>query len=288
MEDKKFLRETSEGFVIVDELNTFLNKKSYEAGLGSLLIPLYDCKDSFEYRTKGRGSEKIRNACLGLLGASTVDWVRQAIPPDAIGGGLTSRIIFVFVEEYPDPVPRPRLSEEELKINENLIKLLSEIQTLDGEVVLKDDAWDLYEEIYRDFYHNSPFYNDPSLSGYASRRHVHLLKVSMILAASERTLLVERRHVEGAKQILAQSELLLPRVLDLIMTNERGALVDAVYRFIQSKEKVSRAELLRAFSHRLDSRDLSTIIETLSHSNRIQCVERGARGIFYSPKSFIS
>ena len=109
-DDSNLGKEISEGYVLAEELGIFINKKSYEAGMASILIPLYDCADVFEYRTKGRGVEEIRNACFSLLGASTVDWIRDAIPREAVGGGLTSRMIFVFTETPPEPVAIPSLS----------------------------------------------------------------------------------------------------------------------------------------------------------------------------------
>jgi hypothetical protein len=150
-DSKHLLRETCTGFVIIEELATFLNRKSYEAGLGSLLIPLFDCTDHYEYKTVSRGAETITNACLGLLAASTVDWIRNAIPEDAIGGGLTSRFIFVYVEEPPAPVARTAFPPEKKALQEHLTRQLNQIQTIDGEFSLTEEAWLYYDAKYKEF-----------------------------------------------------------------------------------------------------------------------------------------
>jgi hypothetical protein len=268
-------REVSEGFILVDELSTFLNRHTYEAGLASLLIPLYDCKDSFEYRTKGRGAENIIDSCLGLLGASTIDWLRSAIPEDAIGGGLTSRIVFVYVEAPPPPVAITTFSDRKKHLAEKLVRTLQRVAMCHGPVTLSPDAWQYYVEEYEGFYKTSSFFEDHTLSGYASRRHVHLLKIAMSFAASSATgttITIFPHDLEAAKALLVQSESLMPRVLSLITTNERGAVVEVVYRRIlgSPKSTLKFSDLMRSLSHKIDSRELSMIIQTLVQAKKIR------------------
>ena len=280
---KKFLKKKSEGFVIVDELSTFLNRKTYESGLASLLIPLYDCKDTFSYRTRGRGVEMIQNSCLGILGGSTVDWIRSSIPADAIGGGLTSRIVFVYVEKPPPPVAITVFTEENRRAVERLVRVLQDIASISGEVLITDDAKAMFVEVYNKFYTESELFHNPTLSGYASRRHVHMLKIGMCLAASEGqqdSLVIDVNHLEGAKALLKQSELFMPRVLSLIVASERGNVTEIVFTKIASFKKMPRKVLLRGMSHRLDSRELAEIIDTLKQSGRITIDSSGSE-IYY-------
>jgi len=290
--DGKILVKRCEGFVFADELSTFLNKKTYESGLSSLLIQFYDCEDRFEYHTRGRGKEVAHNVCLGLLGASTVDWIRNAIPFDAIGGGLTSRIIFVYVEKPPPPVAVPRYTEEKLGLMEKMVRHLRMVARLKGEVKLTKEAWDFYKESYDTFYVSSPFFDEENLSGYASRRHVHLLKVGMAFASSELSinkeghLLVERKHLEGSELLLSESEKLMPRVLALISSSEKGSLVEALYNKILSKGSrgMRKDEIVRSLSHRLSARDINDIIDILVHSNRIRLTLRDGKAFYHPTK----
>jgi len=280
---KQFLKKTSEGFIVVDELSTFLNRKTYESGLASLLIPLYDCKASFEYRTKGRGTEAIRDSCLGLLGASTVDWIRSAIPIDAIGGGLTSRIIFVYVQHPPPPVAITGYSDLKKQIKEKLQRFLEEMSTVSGEMQMEPDAWEYYKTSYDTYYKTSPFFEQHTLSGYASRRHVHMLKLGILFSASEgNSRLILKRHLAGAEELLRQSELHMSRVLALISSTDKGALTEIIFEKIVAREGMDRTTLMRAMSHRLDSNELSGVIETLIHSGRIQARHENGK-LWYVP-----
>ena len=276
---KKIIKLQSVGFVIADELSVFLNTKSYDAGLGSLLVPLWDCR-SFSYRTKGRGIEQVTDSCLGLIGASTIDWLRKAIPTDAVGGGLTSRIMFVYVEESPPPIARPRPSKKRRLLNRRLVELLSYIQTLSGPVIVDPEVWGRYEEDYGEWYEKSPFYDQPILSGYASRRFVHLFKIAICIAAaaspvgSGKEILIQLNHYQAALETLRRCEPLMPRILNLITATEQGALLELIHTKIAAygAKGVERARLLRHMIHRVTARDLEEITRTLEASRRITVV----------------
>jgi len=282
--EQKFESKTCEGFVVVDELANFLNKKTYESGLASLLITLFDCPERFDYRTRGRGLESIQNACLGLLGASTIDWIRNAIPADAVGSGLTSRILFIYVSKPPEPIAITSFSEEKKSLKESLLKSLLRISTISGPVHLTPNAWDLYKERYESFYQGSEMFENPLLSGYASRRFVHLLKVAICFSVSDETtskILVDTNHILGAEQMLEDSERRMAEVINLITATEKGAILNLVYSKIRQAGKLSRHQLLRAFSHRLDNRDLTEVLDTLRQSRKIVVSTAGSE-IFYS------
>lgn len=280
--DKEILRETCEGCIIADELATFLNKKSYETGLGSLLTTLFDCKDSFKYHTKSRGEELLQNSYLGLLSASTLDWVRQAIPLEAVGQGLTSRMCFVYVDTPPEPFGRTESSKEKKLLEDQLLAHLMGVSKLRGRFELTEEAWELFDETYNNFFRTSRFYEDYLMSGYASRRHTHLLKLGMLFSVAESTeLVVTKKHLQYAKNLLEQSEPDLERVVRLIASTEQGLSTDMILRIIGKRGEISRSGLLQKVSHSVSSRDLTEIMATLVHAGLVRTEVRGGT-IYYS------
>jgi len=269
-------KAVAEGFVVADELSNFLNKKSYDAGLSHVLIPLYDCKNNFEYRTKTKGKVRLKKACLGLLAASTPDWIRGAIPEEAIGGGLTSRMIFVYAKGVMTPVPFPKFGDRERKMQETLVKRLSTLSTLAGPMQLSSEAAEFHAEEYTKFYNSSSLYDNKHTSGYASRRFTHLLKIAMIFSAVESAdLIITKGHYIGALETLMSSEGALSAVIRAITTTEKGSLADSIWDVISRKRKASRVEILQNFSHRLSAEELSKIIETLRLANMITITVEG-------------
>lgn len=280
----KLLAEENTGFVIADELSTFLNKKTYEAGLASLLISLYDCKDNFKYRTIARGTEEVNKACLGMLAGSTIDWIRSGVPEEAVGGGLTSRIIFVYVDKPAPPVPFPLFTPEHLALKDRLVRQLQKIAAIQGEFLMTERALKIFKDEYMEFREKTgtEFYNEKTLEGYASRRANHLLKVAMAFCAADNTdRIVKDNHLLGAKDLLVQNEKHLKLVLSLITSSDRGSDVNAVKTVIARHGRISRSDLMRIMSHKMQSRELNEIIDTLILSGDIETVGTSDGSVVY-------
>lgn len=279
---KQKAEQLCDGFVVADELATFLNKKSYEAGLAPLLIKFWDCAEEFEYRTMGRGSEIARNTCLGMLAGSTIDWLKNAVPEEAVGSGLTSRFLFIYVDRPTKPIARTSFSPEKERLSQELIKELEGLAKLKGEARLTEDAWDVYEELYIQFFENSPMFEDAKLSGYASRRNVYLLKLALIFACQEHTLDILPRHIIGAQAMLQKVEIGFPKVLTLLTSSERGSSVEFVYERIaqMGSQGIYRAHLMRLSSHKMNSRELDDILRTLMTTGRVYKVVKGPATLY--------
>ena len=275
-DEAQFLKESCVGFVIADEMNTFLNAKVYTEGLGSLLISLFDCKSHFAYHTRGRGVEMLSDSCLGILTGTTIDHLKDAMPKEAVGEGLTSRMIFIYCATPSKPVAITKRTKEQGIIEGKLIKFLQDAMALEGPVTLTQDAWDYYEKNYNKFYNNSPFYDISTLSGYASRRSVHLLKLSIIFAVSSRlSLNVEIGDIRSADEILLLSEKSMPMLLDIVTANSTGMLTQEILVMIKKAKKISRKKLMAKLYHKLDSKEFTSICETLVHSGCIKIKVEG-------------
>ena len=283
--DGASVRQICDGTVIADELSTFLNRRSYEAGIAPLLIQMFDCKPKFEYRTKGRGIELLQGTCLGLLGGSTIDYIKDAIPEDAIGGGLTSRIIFVYVETPEEPVPFPLKSAAKEVLALRLVDELERIRFLTGSFSLSSEGHSFFEQDYRAFYMGSNLFDSGDTAGYASRRHIHMLKLGMLFAVAEGDdLIIEKRHLEGAREALTLTEPSLPRVLNLITTTSSGTLVMLVRHLIEREGKITKSSLLQRVSHKMTARDLEEVISTLQGGGCVETVVEGSRIIYCARK----
>jgi len=112
--------------VYSSELAVFLGKNNFQ-----LLFDLtdwFDCADTWTYRTKNQGEDIINGVWVNLLGATTPELIQQSLPSDAIGGGLTSRIIFVFAGNKGKLVPFPSISPEQEKMFDELLIGIEEIK----------------------------------------------------------------------------------------------------------------------------------------------------------------
>jgi hypothetical protein len=258
------------GIAIADELSTLIDKNSFASGMIALLTSLYDSKD-FEYNTRGRGKEPIKNPCLSILGGSTIHWVKEAIPEVAIGGGFTSRVIFVYKDKMEKLVPWPFMSEESKRLKLDIAHDLNEIAKMRGPFGITDGAKELYEQEYRNFYSSSTLLNDEYTSGYANRRNFTLLKLAMIISAAESDKrVIDEKDLALAIKLLARVEVDIPMVVRSIVSKEIGTVFDQIIKFMQQKKVVSRADLIRQYRHRMPSNELQIMLDTLEDERVIR------------------
>lgn len=276
----KIVKESSGGIVIADELTTFLDRGTIERGMMPTLTKLYDCSP-FEYQTLKRGTETVENGYLSILGGSTVELIRSALPRDSIGSGLTSRMLFIYEDRLSPPVAWIDFDEKSQRIEAELVGYLRKLLDLSGPINFSTDARKFFEADYNDRYYISPFRHDPCLAGYENRRDKHLMKIAVaIMLAESPSLTMELRHIQGAKVILEEAEEFMPKVVDLIMASEAGAQNNMVYSFIASRKEVSRSDLVRHFSSRLDAAEISKITDTLVIAKKIDLRTVGSKLVY--------
>lgn len=272
----KMLKESAVGFLLIDELVTFLNKRSYDQGLGEMLMPLIDAKKEFKYATLSRGDVHLKNVCVGLLGASTVELLREAIPREAIGGGLTSRIVFVYCNTPMPPKLWTTFDDTKRRLRGQLLDQLRAVASLrEGQCVFHDDAKSVLNDDYESNYQTSPFRVDPYLKAYASRRHIHIMKVAMCLSAidprTRASRLVTEFHIRSAIGLIEATEGSLQLMMRLITSSEEGTALDRILQIIEGHGEagIMHQDLLEMVVHEFKATQVAEIIETLKAMDRV-------------------
>ena len=87
-----------------EELSVFLGQNDIK--FLANLTDWYDSKDKWTYETKGSGTDELQGVCFNLLGATAPDWLQSMLPQEAVGGGFTSRVIFIVEDKKGKTVPR--------------------------------------------------------------------------------------------------------------------------------------------------------------------------------------
>lgn len=234
-------------YIASHEFSSFVMKSKIE--MFEFLTDLYDGKRHIEATTIGRGMEFAERPCCNMLAATTPRWITENMPESVIGGGLASRIIFV----YEDKVRRRQLYYEGLnhehldKLREDLIADLKHISQIHGDFQLEDDAKSFMEEWYK---RNAEVPDaDYRLAGYLERRPAHIHKVAMLLHLSRSdTLFIELEDFQKAIYLLDIIEQKLPQVFREIGKNVHAPDMTQIKEYVDNRKRVSRQELLRQFS----------------------------------------
>lgn len=225
------------------ELTVFLGYQNHQ--LMSDLTDWYDCRKSWVYDTKTQGRDAIRGVYVNLLGATTPELIRTTLPMDAIGGGLTSRIIFVNEDKKGKVEPAPFLSQEQIRLKQDLFYDLEQIYMMKGpfrvtkNFITRWCEWYVYQE-------NNPPFTDPFFDGYISRRSNHVMKLSMVISAGRRNSQeILEKDFDDALLILEQTEVKMPATFQGMGKSSNASVITNLMATIGNEKVITRSKLLR-------------------------------------------
>lgn len=230
------------------------------------LTDIFDCPPVWEHDTKSGGKNTIKGPFLNLLGATTPDWISRAMPLDTIGVGLTSRIIFIHQDTPRAADAIPKLTDAQKALAQILITDLIAISALSGEFRLSDTAYKRYNDWYRERVGNPNPTGDPRLAGYFERKPMHMLKLSMIVAAAKRDgLEIHDEDMEDAMTMLQRIEDRMTKVFVGVGRNPIHADKEAVLASIieSGQGGLSMGELLARYNYSLRKDELAEVLDTL-------------------------
>lgn len=247
----------------------------------AFLTDIYDCPVEWAHKTKMGGTNKIKAPWLNLFGGTTPDWIARSLPLDTVGIGLTSRIIFVYQDTPRIRKAFPKLTDDQKMLGELLLKDLVTISTISGQYILTPEAeqfyeaWDLKNQTERAI-------DDPRLSGYYERKPMHVIKVAMVIAASQHDdPVLTKDDVEKALEILDRAEPAMARTFSAVGKNPLTLDIEQVLMALTmaKDEGISYGELLDRFKHSVRKDELSEVLDTLQLIGHVKAVsnEKGVR-----------
>lgn len=268
--------------IISREFESFLGQKKDNTRMLTALTDLFDCRNEFSARTKHSGSNKIIRPWLTLWAATTPDSLANSLPATAVGGGLTTRILFVWADKKKKAVTIPSMTEEELKLRDNLEKDLYKISRLSGGYMMDAVAQRRWDEWYITFDEDESGERtcaDKAFSGWYSRKPTYIIKIAMLRAAAETDrMIVEWRHIEEALSDIQEIECLMSNAFKGIGKSEVTGEVDAVIRIVQQKHWISEKQLLSLVWRDVDASKFDVVVETARRQGKIDRRYRGPRG----------
>ncbi len=245
-----------------EELSVFLGQG--DIAYLSSLTDWYDSKDDWEYETIGRGKDSLQGLCLNLVGGTAPDWIPSMIPQEALGGGFTSRIIFIVEEKKRKIVPEYLPTPEEVQLAEVLQRDLERISQLAGEFKFDARGRECYIEWYikqdQELSDGILPINDNRFSGYNERRATHLQKLMILCSASRGDdLLLTDLDFERALWTLRAGESNMHKTFGGLGKSRISDESNAVMEFIKATGTTTRQATLLRFHRDLDPMALGSI-----------------------------
>ena len=267
--DQAKLGGSSSGLVCASELSVFMGSEGIKSGIIPTLTDLYDSPKEWVYHTRGRGKEVLQNVTLSILAASTKDWLRSSIPADAVGGGFTSRIIFVYQDAPSKLVLFPVHNPEEPRLRKALIDDLSYIRNnLTGKISFTLEAKEVAEEWYK---REHAKIRDAKLEGYFGRKHDIMFKLASLISVGENdSCIVDSPHIKRALLLLEENEENLGSIIASVVATTVGGETERIYTIIKKAGLIKHSELLRKCWRVASSVEVSIMLRTLLESQEIK------------------
>jgi hypothetical protein len=273
--------------ISISELGTFL--KLEDPALSDVLVDLWDGQlTMWGHKTRTAGAVEIKNPWLNIIGCTTPAWLRANFPEHMIGGGLTSRIVFVygdkkrFLVPYPDEIiPDKKYADMQLA----LVHDLTEIATMQGPLTLAPEArkWghDWYTKHWAAL---PPHLASDRYGGYIARKQTHIHKLAIICSVSRSNgMVITVEHLQEAEALLNSVEPHMQRVFESVGMVDEARRVREIVSFIQAHGWKSSDDLWRYVQKVMSLRDYQEALQaairggylTVTTKNGVRGVESG-------------
>lgn len=255
-----------------EELSVFLGQG--DIAYLSNLTDWYDSKEDWEYETVGRGKDSLHGLCLNLMGGTAPDWLQSMIPHEAVGGGFTSRVIFIVETEKRKIVPEHTMTAREYELQEGLLHDLESISNMCGEMTMTEEAkkkyvaWYIKQDTLTASGH--PAIDDPRFSGYCERRATHIRKLMLVCSAARNDdLLITGEDFDRALKLLESAEVNMHKTFGGFGRSRTSEPTEIVKNYIEKVKFTTRKTVLRHFWRDIDAYTLNQVELNLEGSGYI-------------------
>lgn len=242
-------RKMSALTIVSSEFGNLVNPRENREMLDTL-ISLWDCPPVFMKTTKKDGAESIECPWLNIIACTTPSWIAENFPRHMVGGGFSSRCLFIYVEEKAKYVAYPGLdmSNHSRQTELSLIQDLEHISLmLAGEYSMTREAIDWGKIWYEEHYRNRPKHLDEAqFGGYIARKQTHIHKLAMVLAAAKRDrLVITQDDLSEANGYITELEADMPLVFNLIGRTDLSLQTERFLDYVKKHGEVEYSDAYR-------------------------------------------
>lgn len=253
------------------ELGSLLKDSSQQKSAVDLYADLYDCHVSWDKETMYDGIRLIHNPWLGILAATTPQWLGDNLTSLAVDGGFMSRVVAVYEDERKLDNPWPAANEQQDILFDEIVNDVRHVASMRGEIKFTPPALAMYADWYRTDYDKKRA-EEVRLGGYVSRKHIHVLKAAMaFLLATDDSLQLTVREIERALKLLKETESKMAKAFSGVGKNPLSSEQARILRQIQaSPNGIEYKRLVVTNYHAVNKQQLDSILEDLGAGDLIK------------------
>jgi len=271
--------------IVCSEFGNFLNPHDRE--MVDALVSLWDGQVGIWTKvTKTQGNNLIENPWINVLACTTPDWIAGNFPDYLVGGGFTSRCVFVYADSKRKLVPYPKFQVME-NFDEMQLKLIQDLShianTIAGEYHLSLAARKFGEDWYARHYKNPPEgLIGERFAGYLARKQTHIHKLAMVLAASQHdALVIDEHHLSAASKLVDALEADMPKVFGRIGVDFKQRDIKALLHYVWARGEVSNVDLYQRALNKFKYKDYQEAMDSAAALGFIKRIDRAGK-VFYA------
>lgn len=268
--------------IVAGELGSLLNFEDRE--MIDVFVDLWDGRKGLWHRqTKMSGEDKIQNPFVNIIGCTTPAWVKRNFDRYLLGGGFTSRTIFVYgsekrqLEAYPgDRIANlgPDFEATKLKLIQDLEQIAQMLGNFSLTPAAKEWGRAWYAKHYDRYKSTDP--NDEGMTSFLARKQTQMHKLGMVLSAAKRSnMLIDEKDLEFADKILDSVEHDLPEVFGRIAERDEVQDAVAIVQILAVRKRVERSALYRMVFNRMSSHQFDLAVMSLVNAGKAQVKQEG-------------
>lgn len=233
----------------VGELGTFLRPEDKE--LVDVLVHMWDGQqETWRRKLKTMSDTEIKNPWVNIIACTTPTWLRDNFTESMIGGGLTSRVVWVYGDKkrqyvaYPaDMLPLKEFEDTEARLLEDLYR----IAEMKGEYEITKEAKEWGTKWYKQLWEVRPRHmTSERFSGYIGRKQGHVHKLAMVVAASLRDeLCITKSDLYLSNQMVTALERSMVHVFQSIGAGDVSSHVNEILAYVRAYDGITQKALWR-------------------------------------------
>lgn len=251
------------------ELANFFNRQRYMEGMIPYVTELLDCRP-IERRTKSGNIQHIAAPETTIVGGSTPEWLQEALPDNAVGGGFLPRFLIVKEDARRQRVPNAEmaLSKQEWKRtlairNEAYAEFKHVVASASGAIRFGDYG---VNDFYSTWYLAHVTVNN-HLAPFAARAPEMVKRLAMLIAISCHRDSISEEDLKAAIKLYGYAESKLAEVV--IPKSQQGKLIALVQASIPPSG-VTPEEIFHAMKSFLPAGDVEKYLFSLLRSGDVE------------------
>lgn len=260
--------------LFLDEFGSLVSK--YDPDFMEIMSELWNSPSHYEYDTHKRGSEELHNVCINLVAGTQPSWFTEGFNSITLEQGFPARLWLIYSDEViKTPSAFNASKADHDRLNNAIASIAAKLQRvarMRGQFGWTSTAKQMFNKLHAEDF--QPIPTEPLLRHYSTRRHFHLAKLAMVVAASNhQRLRIEGEDLEEAWEMMLEAERGMAGALVSAGGNKYRPAEQAAMEYIKtlhahSRKPVPEYKVRKFLSASLNGQEVDQLIETLIKQDR--------------------